>query len=102
MTDHMLIINGPSKFDFFLALVDRKDGQDCRKVVFTGRNGMEYTSKVRGITAVDDSGDGWEFSGSIASKAVGGKSGDGKVHSVFHSFTGQYRTDTRRGFITFE
>lgn len=102
MTAHMLITNGPSKFDFFLALMDRKPGLDCRKVVFTDKNGTEYTSGIRSIGAQDRSGESWNMEGYVDVKAVGGKGGDGKVHSVLRSFTGQYCTDTRKGFITFE
>lgn len=93
------ITSGPSKFTLMLALFDRKPA-NARDVEFTlsGEGGPAVTAcvVVTRIEVQDGSGESWIFKGYVRRMLPELKKA---VSPAPRHVEGQYRTDTRKGWI---
>jgi hypothetical protein len=89
MTQHIEIVNGPSKSDLQQALFERKPESRGLRPTFKLENGTVITVHVTGVSAEDGSGESWLISGYVSTS----------FSRLAPHKTFWYRTDIRKGTI---
>lgn len=98
MSRTLKIVNGPSKFELMLGLLDWKPKH--RLIGFTLEGGIRIEMWIQGISAEDGSGESWNllFTGRIPEHL---QERAATPSGSFPTLNAWYRTDTREGKLFF-
>ena len=97
MATQVKIIDGPSKGKLKIALFDG-DIQNRHIVKFTLDDGLQLNILINGADREDGSGESWNITGNIHSRAV---SKNAAMKASGESFEMYFSTQNRKGMITF-